>query len=106
MDTALLKLSPKTRRALSRALNRAAALSEAGPDAGEALDRLVSEARMLEACAAQASQGPRLPGHRSAPRLLTLARRVLNGGEAPLTREALLEALDAEALTKIGRAHV
>ena len=99
MDTALLKLSPKTRRDLNRSLNRAAALSDAGPDAGEALARLISEARMLEACAAQASNGLRLPGRRGTPRVLALARRVLNGGEAPLTKASLLEALDAEPLT-------
>ncbi len=90
-----LRLSRLCAHGLRRLLEEADAHCRAGFE-GEAVCRLHSDRRRIEACmrAAGFRKGPRLPGQ-PAPRVLALARCLLAGGERNLDRNALLEGIAA-----------
>ena len=96
-----LALSPRTLRALRRALDRAAELAARGVEAGDALARLAADARLIEADAALAAGAgiKALPGCGGAPDIYLRMRGLLTGGERRITREGLLDALRGEGLT-------
>ena len=90
-----LGLSKGRLRRLTRTLDRACALAERDACAGDALIRLASEARMLEAAATLAAEGRvrGLPGREGVADIYRLAQALLAGGERAIRREGLMDTL-------------
>ncbi|MBR1821465.1 MAG: hypothetical protein IJ769_07580, partial [Clostridia bacterium] len=93
---ARLHLTRKSVRRMEALLDVARRLQRAEGVEDEALGRLIRESRVIETCArqARAEDGAALPAWRDHPRVALIMDRLIAGGDAPLTRERLLEAVE------------
>lgn len=92
-------------RRLNALIQEARRIESVSADAGDALRRLVQDARLIEACAQQARQdgGMRLPACDGVPRIGQILNELCLSGEMRLNRDRLMLALasfdDVQALT-------
>ena len=109
--SARLRLKPAYGRYLSDLIREARRIEAVSADAGEAIKRLIQDARLMEACVQQAIQdgGLSVPGYSQentsavAPRIGRILDELCLNGEMRFTRDRLLLALasfdDVQALT-------